>query len=135
MLSLAELQNVKGINILIFRGDSGRELLGDTLTSRGANVEYVTCYHRVKPEGNINALLAAKPDALCVSSSEALRNLWTLLKPGNKDTLITTPLFVSHPRIAEAAHKLGWYPIITTTGGDEGLLSGLLTWAATRRGT
>ncbi len=132
LLALAELQNVRGLRVAIFRGDSGRELLGDTLTSRGAYVEYVTCYHRVNPQHDANKLLKAKLDALCVSSSEAMNNLWTLLEPAGKQQLSIVPLFVSHERIAAAAHKLGWEKIVIVAGGDDGLLSGLVTWAAHR---
>ncbi len=134
LLALAELQNVRGLRVAIFRGDSGRELLGDTLKVRGANVEYVTCYHRVNPQHDANNLLAAKPDALCVSSSEALNNLWSLLEPASKQQLSVITLFVSHERIAAAAHKLGWKKIVIVAGGDDGLLSGLFTWAAHRKG-
>ena len=50
LLALPEMQQVRDKRVAIFRGDKGRELLGDTLASRGATVEYVTCYHRSKPQ-------------------------------------------------------------------------------------
>ena len=134
LLELPELQAVKNKHIVIFRGDSGRALLGDTLKLRGAHVEYATCYHRSKPQHDVSALLAAKPDALSVSSSEALHNLWQMLGPADREQLTALPLFVSHGRIAAEAHNLGWQNIITAAGADAGLLSGLVTWAAHTRG-
>jgi uroporphyrinogen-III synthase len=134
LLALPELQQVNGMHVLIFRGDSGRELLGDTLKLRGARVEYISCYRRSKPQLDIAALLAAKPDALCISSSEALNNLAEMLAPAGKARLAALPLFVSHERIAAAAHKLGWQQIITVAAGDEALLSGLARWAKYTRG-
>lgn len=134
LLALDELQNVSGKRVAIFRGDGGRELLGDTLKQRGAMVEYVTCYHRSKPQHDMTALLAARPDVLSVSSSEALGNLWEMLNPPLRELFTAMPLFVSHARIAAAAHKLGWRNIVIAAGGDENLLTGLQTWAAHRRG-
>lgn len=128
LLALTELQKVSGKRIVIFRGDTGRELLGDTLKERGANVEYITCYHRVKPHRDITELLAANPDVLCISSSEALHNLHALLGESDRKVLFPRPLFVSHERIALAAHKLGWQNVIVTAGGDEGLLAALTAW-------
>lgn len=132
LLALPEMQNVRGKRVVIFRGDSGRELLGDTLTSRGAQLEYVSCYHRSNPQHDASSLLAANPDALSVSSTEALSNLWALLEPAGREQLLSNPIFVSHPRIAAAAHTQGWKNIITAAGGDVGLMSGLVTWAAHR---
>lgn len=132
LLELPEMQNVRGMHVAIFRGDKGRELLGDTLKSRGAIVEYVTCYHRGKPQHNVSDLLAAKPDALSVSSSEALNNLWEMSGTAEKIRLTAIPLFPSHERIAAEARILGWHHVVTVAAGDEGLLSGLLTWAKHR---
>ncbi len=134
LLALPELQNVRGLRVAIFRGDSGRELLGDTLKARGAIVEYVTCYHRSNPQHDASSLLAAKPDAICVSSTEALNNLWTLLESAGKQQLSVIPLCVTHERIAAAAHKLGWQNIVIVAGSDNDLLLGLPTWAAHRKG-
>lgn len=129
LLALPELQQVDGKKVVIFRGDKGRELLGDTLKQRGATVEYITCYHRNKPQQDIANLLDAKPGLLCISSSEALNNLQELLNDSARELLFALPLFVSHERIALAARKLGWHNVIVAAGGDEGLLSDLVAWA------
>jgi uroporphyrinogen-III synthase len=42
-------------------------------------------------------------------------------------------LFVPHNRIAEAAKQLGWQQVIVTASGDDGMLSGLIAWANTKR--
>lgn len=132
LLELAEMQNVRGTHVAIFRGDKGRELLGDTLKSRGAMVEYVTCYHRDKPQHKVSDLFTAKPDALSVSSSEALENLWEMSGTADKVRLTAIPLFASHQRITTSARELGWNYVVTVAGGDKGLLSELLAWAANR---
>lgn len=129
LLALPELQNVAGWNVLIFRGDGGRELLGDTLKARGATVEYATCYLRSKPQQDIAELLSATPDAITVTSSEALGHLWDMPDERERATLRDMPLFVPHPRIAELAGRQGWQRIVTTPSGDDGLLSGLIAWA------
>jgi uroporphyrinogen-III synthase len=129
LLAQPELQAVAGWKVMIFRGDGGRELLGETLKMRGAEVEYATCYQRSKPSADISKLLVARPDAITVTSSEALNYFYELLDVQSKEIMFPTPLFVPHERIANAARKLGWQTVTLTQGGDEGLLSGLLAWA------
>lgn len=129
LLALPELQSVAGWKVLIFRGDGGRELLGDTLKLRGAQVEYASCYTRSKPQLDIDTLLANDPDAITVTSSEALGHLFEMLNPQTSKIVLHIPLFVPHQRIADVARKLGWRDVTTTQGGDEGLLAGLIAWA------
>ncbi len=133
LLAMQELQQVGGCKVVIFRGDGGRELLGDTLKARGATVEYATCYRRLKPQVDVTRLLQHLPDALTVSSSEALRYLDEMLEEQGRMQLGAVPLFVPHARIAEQAETLGWKHVTITASGDDGLISGLLTWAGARQ--
>jgi uroporphyrinogen-III synthase len=133
LLALPALQNVTGWRVVIFRGNGGRELLGDTLKARGATLEYAECYQRTKPQQDEAALLAAAPHAITVTSSEALRYLWDMFDEQDRVRLAAVPLFVPHARIADAAHRLGWHNVIATAEGDDGLLSSLVAWAENRK--
>ncbi len=123
---LALLPQVDGWRVMIFRGDGGRELLGDTLKARGATVEYVTCYRRSKPQGPVSTLLQA--DAITVTSSEALNYLHQMIDTPEYQHLLDTPLFAPHPRIVELAQQQGWTKAQLTEAGDTGLLSALLQY-------
>ena len=46
LLNAPALRQVAGQRVRIVRGDGGRELLGKTLTARGAQVDYVSVYRR-----------------------------------------------------------------------------------------
>lgn len=132
LLALPELNQISGWRTVIFRGNGGRELLGDTLKARGASVEYVTCYQRTQSHQDASQLFSANPDAITVTSSEALDYLWSMLDNTGQKQLAAVPLFAPHARIAEAAHKLGWNAVTLTDAGDDGMLSGLIAWAKTR---
>ncbi|MEO8343253.1 MAG: uroporphyrinogen-III synthase, partial [Gallionella sp.] len=134
LLALPQLQNVAGWRVMIFRGDGGRELLGDTLKARGAMVEYATCYQRSKPQQDAGVLLTAAPDAITVTSSEALRYLWQMLDNNARAALCNTPLFVPHARIAELALQQGWQQVQVTASGDEGMVFALIEWAHRKAG-
>lgn len=133
LLALPELQSVKNWRVVIFRGDGGRELLGDTLKARGAIVEYAECYRRAKPQRDTGALFASSPHAITVTSSEALGYLWNMVDESGRTQLSSVPLFVPHARVAEAAQRLGWRNVTTTAGGDDGIFSGLIAWAGNRK--
>ena len=130
LLELPELQNVHGKHIVIFRGDGGRELLRDTLRERGAEVTQVASYRRSKPA--IDGALLLKHwedrtlDAITVTSSEGLRNLFEMVGKLGQAWLRKTPLFVPHQRIAVQASMLGLGVIHSTGPGDDGLITGLL---------
>lgn len=135
VLALPAFQSsaVAGQRVLILRGDGGRDLLGDTLRVRGAEVEYLTCYHRSGPTDDPVLLLdrarAGQLDALTLTSSEGLIYLQAL--PGG-EVLRGVPVFVPHPRIGERARAAGFATVITTAAGDSGLIEGLVTHFSAR---
>ena len=133
LLALPELQQVAGRRIAIFRGEGGRELLGETLRGRGASVEYVECYRRVLPRGDPAPLLAAWKSgglhAVTASSAQGLANLFALLDPG---LLRGLPLFVPHARVADEARRLGARQTRVAGPGDEEMFTALMAYFETR---
>ena len=137
LLALPELADVKAKRILIYRGSGGRELLGETLAARGAHVDYVECYQRARPQSDVKTLAAAwragEIDALTLTSSEGLDNLWALFDDASRERIAATPTFVPHARIAERARTLGFGHVTVTAPTDAGLLASLLEYFAYRQ--
>jgi uroporphyrinogen-III synthase len=137
LLELPVFALVYGKRFVVFRGVGGREVLSETLTERGAVVEYAECYRRVRPDNDATLLLQAwernELDAIAVTSSEGLRNLLEMLGERGRDYALRTPLFVPHPRIAETANELGVRKVVVTGPGDEGLLTGLSAYFSIAR--
>jgi len=137
LLALPQLSSVLGKRIVIYRGGRGRELLGEALVARGARVDYVECYRRAKPAGDFTTMAAAWRtgviDALTLTSSEGLDNLWELFDDVSRSSMAATPTFVPHPRIAERARLLGFGRVIVTAPTDAGLLASLLEYFASRQ--
>lgn len=134
LLELPELIDVAGRRVIVFRGDGGRELLGDTLKARGASVDYLTCYRRGRPQIDPAPLLKlweqGHLDAVTLTSSEGLRNFADMVGRLGQAWLRKTPAFVPHARIAEQAQALGLAHVIPTGPGDEGLMAGLVQYFA-----
>ena len=132
LLALPQLAEVTGKRVVIVRGVGGRTLLADTLAARGAQVTFMECYLRVRPQADAAPLLARWQaggiDAVTVTSAETLENLAALLGEAGRPLLLHTPLFAPHEKIAEAARRFGIARVIATPGGDAGLMEGLLNW-------
>ena len=115
--------------VVIFRGEGGREHLGDALRARGAEVEYAECYARIRPATDPAPLLQAWSGggvhAVTATSSEGLRNFAEMIGEQGREGLTRTPVFVPHPRIAEAGRGLRIRTVVVTGAGDEGILEGL----------
>lgn len=138
LLKQEELQNIAGKRIVIFRGNGGRQLLGDILTQRGAILEYAECYQRGKPNIDTAPLLTAwsqgKIHAVIITSSEGLHNLFDIMGELGQQLLKSTPVFTAHERIAQTAKGLGLKKIVKASFvGDEGLLESLQTYFKTIR--
>jgi uroporphyrinogen-III synthase len=132
LLALPEFADVAGKRIVIFRGEGGRALLGETLRARGARVEHAACYRRALPEAG-RALLAAAwaggaLDAVTASSGEGLANLLELLGEEGARRLAPAALVVPHPRVAEAAARLGLGRAIVAGPGDAQIAAALVAY-------
>ena len=126
-----QAENVSGQRVLIMRGNGGREELADTLRQRGAQVDAITVYRRSPPGDGLARwaqLCTQAPDALTISSSEALRNLSEILDTQALDEIRRLPVFVPHSRIAEVASELGWRKIILTRATDAGIIEALCAY-------
>jgi uroporphyrinogen-III synthase len=134
LLELPELIDIQGKRVIIFRGDGGREVLGDTLKARGATIADVTCYRRARPQIDPAPLLklweVGRLDAVTLTSSEGLRNFHEMIGRLGQAWLKKTPAFVPHARIAEQARDLGLDRVIPTGPGDDGLMAGLVQYFA-----
>jgi uroporphyrinogen-III synthase len=129
LLALAQLQVVKGQNIVVFRGRGGREQLKSVLEARGARVAYAECYVRVRPRGDASAVVAAlargEIHAVSVLSAETLENFMSMIGPEGAKHLDSVALVVPH--VAVGAHReSGRFARVTIAShGAEGLINEL----------
>jgi uroporphyrinogen-III synthase len=137
LLALPELADIAGKRVVIFRGNGGRELLGEALRARGAIVDHVECYRREKPQSGAAGLAEAwsegRVDAVTITSSEGLENLWDMLDAATRTRFARTATFVPHPRIAEKARALSLAHVVVTAPNDAGLLASLVEYFAARK--
>lgn len=129
VLAAPELQHVAGKRVLVIRGDDGRPVLGDSLTARGAKVEYAECYRRLRPAADPAPLLVAgkrgEVHAVVALSAQALGNFIDMTQ-GAFST--ATPFFVSHERIARHAKGLGVRELVVAAPSDDAMIERLVAY-------
>lgn len=126
MLKLPQLQHVAGKNIVILRGNGGRELLAQTLTARGAKVRFCECYQRV-PVDYDGAELCERwrklsVNTLVITSGEMLQQVYNLAPERYRSWLLNLKLLVVSERLAEQAEDLGWLRCRVADNADNGAL-------------
>jgi uroporphyrinogen-III synthase len=133
LLAALDLAALAGREVLIVRGESGRELMADGFRAAGAEVTVVPAYRRTVPvldealAAQLRALLGT-PNDWIITSSEALRGLFALLDeldPGCVSQMRDQHVIVPHARIAATARELGMSQVTLTGSGDERLLAAL----------
>ncbi|MDH5544828.1 MAG: uroporphyrinogen-III synthase [Gammaproteobacteria bacterium] len=134
LLEMPQMQDVAGKKIVIFRGEGGRELLAETLKSRGAEVIYAECYKRGKPKGDVSALMRAWArggiDIITVTSNEGLSNLYDMVGQLGRHWLQKTPLVVVSERAEVLAKELGFKSdiIIAPQASDDAIVESIIKW-------
>lgn len=134
LLRALDMGALAGRRVLIVRGETGRELMGDGLRAAGALVTTVAAYRRQVPAmtpqlaATLRRLLARDNDWI-VTSSEALRGLLGLVAQLDDGASVAKMqqqhLIVPHARIAETASALGLAHVTLAGSGDASLLAAL----------
>lgn len=136
LLEEPALNDIDGKTIRIVRGNSGRELLANTLRERGASVDYLPVYARRVPEYSDDDVAALTRrwrdgdiDIVTVMSVESLRNLVSLLPESCRALLAKTPLVTPASRvIKEAIDRLPGCPATLAAGpGADEMLRAMAT--------
>ena len=134
LLENLDLAALQGHDVVIFRAETGRELLAEALTAHQIRVHKVVAYQRLNPtltEQNRQHLLHLldRPACWIVSSSEALRTLEGLARQaGGEAAVVKTHqinCWVSHRRIAQTAQEMGFCRVQLIGSGDQNLLRAL----------
>lgn len=130
LLALPDLaeETVHGRRLVIVRGEGGRPLLGDTLRTRGANVEYVELYRRC-PHPDTQARLPAlwreqPPQVIVVSSPAGLEALIAMTDAAIRQRLYDCPLLAIGDHLATQAARLGFRHChrVSAAGGDRAVV-------------
>jgi uroporphyrinogen-III synthase len=122
-------ENWSGRDVLIVRGDGGRDEFALTLRAAGAQVRFVQAYRRGAPRWSAaeralgDAALAAPASHLwLLSSGEAIEHLSTLLPQAAWQAARAV---ASHPRIAERARALGFGHVVEAPPTLDALLAAI----------
>ncbi|MEM7563525.1 MAG: uroporphyrinogen-III synthase, partial [Pseudomonadota bacterium] len=136
LLEATGLQQVSGQKILIMRGQQGRNLLGDTLQQRGADVSYCEVYRRATPEVPVVAfdtlVKAAFPTLAILTSNEGMQNLMQMISKSAAARLCQIPWLLISERMRESALNLGHNApiVIARSASDKGIHQTICEWAS-----
>ena len=138
LLALPSLQQLEGEKVLLARGENGRELIRETLESRGARVIPLPLYRRFRPELAPEQVRAAlqgfAPEAIIVLSGETLNNLIALCA-NYSHNLYDRLLIVPADRVAEQARAAGFQnPCIPGSLADNDIVATVAAQFAGRDG-
>lgn len=137
LLALPRLQHMSGQRVLIVRGRGGRELIAETLATRGAEVTYAEVYER-EPARPTPAALATLEElwrhgainVYTATSSELLEALLGIVTPRCRELMDSTALLTGAARVADLAARrgLGSPVVLAERQDDEALVAALVSW-------
>jgi uroporphyrinogen-III synthase len=135
LLALPQLQRerIAGKNVIVFRGEGGREHLKESLEARGARVEYAECYRRVRPQSDprpvLEALARGEVHAVSALSAETLENFVAMID--NDKALAAVTLVVPHDAIAAARGAKRFARVVVTGHGAAAFMDALASLRVT----
>lgn len=139
LLALEALQgDLQGLQVLVIRGDGGRELLSRTLRERGARVSRVSVYRRRRPDPAPERIArvweqSRAPDVVTATSPQILDNLLGMLPGGvARERLLASRLVVVSERMVDTVTGAGFEhaPLVAANAGDKAVVDCLISWCA-----
>lgn len=132
LLALPQMQQLNGKQILILRGNGGREYFTEQAEKRGATVEIVECYRRelisYDNDEQRSIFKRSGVDTLVVTSLEILHALIEFIPESEQNWLKNCKLVTVSARIADVAKSQGWQTVILSPKADnQSLLKTLLS--------
>lgn len=132
LLTLPELQDVSGRQVVVVRGNAGRELIKQTLTGRGALVRYVQSYSRIPLplEGGQLCQQWQRQNVNCIvaTSNEILQRIFSLVPEIQHPWLCQQHWILVSPRARDSALALGILPQhihLASSANDDALLDAI----------
>ena len=111
LLGLPELQDVAGLQVVVVRGNAGRELIKQSLSQRGALVRYVQSYSRIPLplDGATLCQQWQQQGIRCVvaTSNEILQRIFDLVPATQQSWLCQLGWILVSPRARDSALLLG----------------------------
>jgi len=128
-LNALDEKNINLEDIIIVRGDGGREHLAEQLNMRGANVHYLESYQKVWRPLSQNPVPEWKNkqiNCIVVTSNALLDNIVRLINNSDDDWKNTCLWIVASERIAERAKQLGLLNVVNANGANDQAIMGAI---------
>ena len=113
LLAMPTLSAPDARDVVIVKGEGGRELLASELTRRGARVTEWVCYRRCWPDVDVSGLTEISAGLIFqASSGEMVSRLAELLAGEGQADLFQSSIIVPSDRVARLATDIGWGQVI-----------------------
>lgn len=122
MLALPELKEVDGLSVLVLAAEGGRGLMGRVLEQRGAVVDRIHVYRRIRqpmPEGLVEAVRGAIRIFTLAASWEAVAGLCESIDDDVLDLIKSGVLIAPSRRIADRSAAIGFSRCTVAGGADD----------------
>lgn len=126
LLALPMMQHLQGKQILILRGNGGRDFFREQAELRGAIVDYVECYRRepivYNVEEQTDICKRSGVQTIVATSLDIVQSLLDFVPESEQNWLKSCTLVTVSSRIAEVAHQAGWKHIVISPKADNATL-------------
>lgn len=121
LLAIKSMQNLSNKQVVILRGNGGREFFSEQAKLRGAEVKYIECYQRIPIQYDsekIGLYQRSGVDKIVVTSLESLNCLMYFVFEQENVWLKNCQIITVSERIANVARRNGWNDILISNKSD-----------------